>query len=331
MLALLVGLAACAVPGTGGGGRITVTAFFSDIDALEHHATVEMSGVSVGRVSHIQVDGSEAKLTLSLRKGAGVPADAVPVIATPTLLGSQVVDLRVPANDHAGPVQDGAVLADAARPGKLEPDLESLVRSGNQLLGVLGAEGTTALARVISENAQGFGPEGGDLRAVLDSLDTVTAGYASRTQTIQTLLRNLDAFTSATGPSAQADAEALTNLAHATEELDRQKDRLVNLLASLSSLGAQTSSFLSADLDEITHQLSALNTVATGLARQQASLGRVVEYLNGHNLGTSRVVDKNDDFTQVLNDFVVCGLPGGGEDPTSPLNSCSNTTGTTAP
>jgi len=324
MLAMAVAVAACSVPGAGGGNRITAIAYFSDINSLEHHATVEMNGVGVGRVSHIDVTGSLAKLTLSITKSSDVPADVTPEVRTPTLLGAEVVELLVPP--HAtGLLANGAVIADQAHPGQFEPDLESLVGAGNGLLdNFVAQDGTSALAQIISEQAQGFGPEGGDLRAVLDDLDTVVTGYAGQTTTVDTLLNNLATFASGIGPDAEANAEALTNLADTTEVLDRQKDRLVNLLAALSTVSEQGSELLNADLGEITDQLTALNTVTAGVANQQAALGRVVQFLNGHNLSTSRGVDHNDDFIQVLNDFIICGLAGGGEIPSSPVSSCSN-------
>jgi ABC-type transporter Mla subunit MlaD len=235
-----------------------------------------------------------------------------------------VVELQVPANDTAPPLADGAMISTPAKPGTFRPDLETLVQSGQNLLGTLGAEGTTALAQVISEGAQGFGPEGGDLRAVLDNLNTVVSGYAGQTQTIDTLLDNLQSFTSTLGPNAEANAEALTNLADTTAVLDRQKDRLLDLLSSLTAVSAQGSSLLNADLGQITDQLTGLNSVLAGVADRQTALGSVLTYLNGHNLATARAVDPTDDFVQVLNDFIVCGLPGGGEQPTSPLNSCTN-------
>ncbi len=318
---LAVGLAACSLPGDG--GRITVTAWFSDVNALEHHATVEMNGITVGRVSHIATDGVRARLTLSLTRSSHVPANAVPVIRTPSLLATEVVELQVPPGPAAGPLQDHAVLADAVHPARLQPDLETLVKAGNDLLGTLGAAGTSALAQVISENAQGFGPEGADLRAVLDNLNTVVTGYAGQTGTIDTLLHNLDTFASGVGPAAQADAQALSNLAGAVEVLDRQKDRLVDLLNSLNNVSTQGSQLLNADLARITDQLTGLASVTRALADQQNNLARVVQYLNGHNLSTFRGVDRNDDFTQVLNDFIICGLPGGGEVPNDPVNSCS--------
>jgi phospholipid/cholesterol/gamma-HCH transport system substrate-binding protein len=320
---LAIALAACSSIGGGGGNRITVTGDFADVNALEHDASVVMNGVTVGFVKHVTVDGNLAKLTMSLRQNAYVPADVTPVVGQQSLLGPDVVELLVPAGDKAGPLRDHAVIADAAHPGRFQADLETLVKSGTDLLGTLGAEGTTALAQVIAENAQGFGPEGGDLRVVLDDLNTVLGGYATRTQTINTLLDNLDTFASNLGPNAQANAQALTNLANATAVLDRQKDRLLNLLSSLSSVSTEGHSLLSADLREITDQLTSLNTVTKGVANQQAALGQVLKYVNGHNLSTARSVHSAEDFVQVLNDFIVCGLPGGGEVATDPLNSCS--------
>jgi phospholipid/cholesterol/gamma-HCH transport system substrate-binding protein len=316
-------LAACAIPGTGGAGHVTAIAYFSDVNALEHHATVEMNGVGVGIVSHIGVSGSLAKLTLSIRKNADVPAGVTAVVRTPTLLGAEVVELQVPPHP-SGLLVSGAVIADQAHPGVFEPDLESLVKSGNGLLNTFVAQGgTSALAQVVSEGAQGFGPESGDLRAVLDNLDTVVTSYAGQTQTIDTLLGNLSKFASGVGPDAQANAQALSNLAATTEVLDRQKDRLLQLLAALSTLSSQGSQLLNADLSEITDQLTTLSSLTKGVANQQAALGKVLQFLNGHNLSTSRGVDHNDDFVQVLNDFIICGLPGGGEIVGNPVSSCS--------
>lgn len=319
-------LGACSVgtPGGGPSGRITVTGDFVDVNALEHRATVEMNGVNVGVVSHIQVDGSLAKLTMKIKRSAHVPANVVADIRRASLLGPDVVELTPPPGSSAPPLADHAVLADAANPAKFLPDFETLVHAGNDLLGTLGAEGTSALARVVAEGAKGFGPEGGDLRVVLDSLNTVVSGYATRTQTITTLLQSLDTFSSTLSPNAQANVEALSNLARTTEVLDRQKDRLIALLTSLSNVSTQGSQLLEADLGQITTQLNGLRSVTQAVADQQASLANILIYLNGHNLATSRGVSHPNDFTQVLNDFVVCGLPNhaGGDVPGDKLNSC---------
>ena len=152
-LAVAGGLVGCS-GGSGSSARITATADFVDINALEHHATVELNGINVGVVSHITVDGSVAKLTLSLKRSAMIPADVYADVRQDSLLGPDVVELLVPANSHAGLLADHAVIADAAHAGKFQPDFESLVKAGNDLLGPLGAAGTSALARIINENAK---------------------------------------------------------------------------------------------------------------------------------------------------------------------------------
>ena len=319
---LAVGLAACS-PGSGS-GRLTVTADFSDINALEHHATVELNGVNVGVVSHIGLDGSVAKLTLSLKRSAHIPADVTAQVKQDSILGPDVVDLVVPPNSHAPLLADHAVIADASQPGKFQPNFELLVKAGNDLLGTLGAAGISALARVVSEGAKGFGPEGGDLRIVLTDLNTVVSGYATRTQAITTLLQNLDQFSTTLAPNAEANATALSNLARATEALDRQKDRLITLLSALGTVSAQGASLLNSDLGLITNQLTGLKSITQALANQQVALGNVLVNLYGHNLALARGVSHPDDFVQVLNDFIVCGLPGhaGGDTAGDPVNSC---------
>ena len=317
-----VGLAACSGGGSASSGRITVTGEFVDINALEHHATVELNGVGVGVVSHIAVDGQLARLTMSLKKSAHIPADVVADIRQDSLLGPDVVELTPPAGSTAPPLADHAVLADASHPAKFQPNFETLVKAGNDLLGALGASGTSALARVVAEQARGFGPEGGDLRLVLQDLNTVVSNYATRTATLTGLLQNLDRFASTLAPQADANAQALTNLAGATAALDRQKGRLVDLLRSLGALSATGANLLKADLSAITDQFGTLRAVTQALSNQQAALGNVLLYFYGHNLATARGVSRPDDFIQVLNDFIVCGIPGGGDKPGSPTDSC---------
>jgi phospholipid/cholesterol/gamma-HCH transport system substrate-binding protein len=323
VLVLAAALASCA-SGSGSSGRLTATADFADINALEHHATVELNGVNVGVVSHIGLDGTLAHLTLSLKRSAHIPADVVAQVKQDSLLGPDVVDLVVPADSHAPLLADHAVIADASHPGKFQPNFETLVKAGNDLLGTLGAAGISALARVVNEGAKGFGPEGGDLRIVLTDLNTTVTGYATRTQAITTLLQNLDTFSTTLAPNAQANAQALANLATATAELDRQKDRLVSLLSALGSVAQQGASLLNADLGLITDQFTGLNSITKALANQQVALGSLLVNLYGHNLALSRGVSHPDDFVQVLNDFIVCGLPGhaGGDIPGDPVNSC---------
>ncbi|MBV9934622.1 MAG: MCE family protein, partial [Actinobacteria bacterium] len=211
-------------------------------------------------------------------------------------------------------LRDGAVI----RKTEVVPDLEQLVGSGTE---VFAAISSTQLSTLIAENAQGFGGNGAVLSKLLDDLNTITGGFRSRTMTVTTLIDALDQLSSDLGPSAQANAKALANLATTTQILNDQRQELVGLITSLKNLSAEGRSILDAHLAQVGNQLAALRSVTQAVADRQRDLGLLLLNLPGHNAALKAATV--DDFVQVLNDFIVCGLPNGGEDPTSPLNSCN--------
>jgi len=315
IVALMSGTVSCSL---GGSSRsMDATAEFSDVGSLAHNATVEMAGVNIGTVTHISVDGAVARLTMRFPISARVPAGVVAQVRRAAILGPQLIELVIPPGTPPEPL-----LANHARitTTDVRPDLEDLVKSGQDLIGALD---TTELAKLVQESAQGFGGEGARLRQTIDDLNVVLAGYASRDQVIVSLIQDLDRFASSTGPAAQANAEALSNLARAAAVLDDQRIRLTNLLSALDTVSLQGVAFLSTQLPQIADQLLALRTTTQALANQQAALGNILTYLKGHNAATSLATVNG--FIQVLNDFVICGLPNhqGGDNPSSPLNACT--------
>lgn len=308
---LALGLSGCLF---GGGPTISASAVFNDINGLATNAPVEMADVKVGHVSSFQVTGRQAKVYLSIDKTAKVPAEVEADISRTSLLGEVYVDL-VPKTTEATSalLANGAVITNT----RVVPGLEQLVKSGTDLVGALSAN---QLADLINEGAQAFGGKGPELHQLLDHLNTVVAGYNSHTAQITSLVNSLDTLSSSLAPNAQANAQALTNLSHSIRVLNDQSTRLANLLGSLSSLSVQGSSILSAYFPEISNQLNGLRSVTAALAKSQSDLGNVLTYLPIHN--TVLPTGIADNFLQVLNDFIVCGVPGGGEIPTSPLDSC---------
>ena len=317
-------LAALVVAGTvsscapGGAGMMTVSAEFPDVGSLAHNAAVELAGVNVGYVSHIALQGDHARLTLKIPRSAHVPASAYAQVRRAAILGPQVIEIVIPPGAPAEPLlADHADLPQSSN--QVRPDLEDLIKTGTDVIGALSA---SDVARLLQENAAGFGGEGPTLHLVIDNLNTVLSGYASRTATITQLVKDLNSFSSALAPNAQADAEAVANLAKATAILDSQKERLTNLLIALDNVSQQGASILRTQLPQIDDQLLALRQVTQAVANQQQGLASILANLQGHNHSTASATYNG--FIQVIIDLIVCGVPGGGEDPNSPANSCHN-------
>ena len=238
LVAALLMAAAISSCAAGGPGMMSVSAEFPDVGSLAHHAAVEMSGVNIGYVSHITLQGDHARLTLTIPRSARVPASAYAQVRRAAILGPQVIEIVVPPGAPAVPLlANGADLPQSAN--QVRPDLEDLIKTGTDVIGALSA---SDLARLLQENATGFGGEGPTLHAVIDNLNTVLSGYASRTATITQLVNDLNSFSSALAPSAAANAQAVSNLSRATAILDAQKDRLTNLLIALDNVSQQGAS-----------------------------------------------------------------------------------------
>jgi phospholipid/cholesterol/gamma-HCH transport system substrate-binding protein len=300
-----LGLVVASFAGGSGTPTVTVRAVFSDVAGLDSGAPVQVADITVGRVDSITLDGTSALVTLTIDRSARVPADVSAQISQATILGEEVVQLVPTAGVPAGPLlADGATI----RHTSLVPGVEQLVQAGTA---VIGSIGTSDLASLVEAGAQGFGGQGPTLRRLLADLDDVSSAYASRDGEITTLVGDLDRLGAALAPSAGSNAEAIVNFARASTVLASESGQLDDLLGELDRVSVAGRSILETYLPQIDLQLLGLDRVTDALAARQGDLALLLEELPGHDATTHDLTV--GDFAQVVNDLIVCGLPGGGE------------------
>jgi phospholipid/cholesterol/gamma-HCH transport system substrate-binding protein len=313
VVAMAVGLTGCGLTG-GGGDRVHATTTFTDVADLAPGAPVMMADVRIGNVSGIDLSesGDEATLELSFDRSAGVPAAVEARLRRTSPLGEKFVELRPTSDDPDAPLlEDGATIERT----EVVADFEDVVASGTDVFAALGA---SELANLLHEGAEGFGGQGANIRTLLDNLTTVVGGYADHTDELSTLITSIDDLASDVGPSAQRHARALTRLATTTRILDEQSTELLDLVDALSDLSEQGGSILREHFERIQDQIRGLRSVTRAVRRGQVGLENLLEYTDDHN--TALMLGTEGEFSNVLNDFVFCGVPGGGEGPG--VNDC---------
>jgi phospholipid/cholesterol/gamma-HCH transport system substrate-binding protein len=308
LVALTLPASGCLIPGLSSSPSITVSATFSDVSNLVTGAPVQYADVNVGQVSSITLsgNGSQAKVVMSIAKSADVPADVQADVEQATVLGEMVVQLVAGPGASAA---HGRLLADGAtiEHTLAVPGVEQLVRAGTA---VVGAVSTSALAGLIQAGAEGFGGQGATLHRLLADINSVSGAYASRDNEITALISSLNELGSSLAPNAAANALSLTNLAKATTVLAQNSQRFLQLLGALDKLAVTGRGILENYLPGIDLQLEGLDRVTAALADRQQALGLLLEYLPAHDKVLHNVVVNN--FVQIVNDLIVCGLPGGG-------------------
>ena len=309
-LGLALGLGGC-----GGSGQSTLdaSATFTDVADLVAGAPVQYANITVGSVKSISLHDDQARVVLAIEKSAQVPADVTAQLRQTSILGEHFVSLVAPS--PGGPaLRDGAVIAHT----QFVPGIQQLVESGAEVFGAVNA---AQLSEIVANGAQGFGGQAANLKQLLDDFDTILAGYSSRSGEITTLIDNLNQFNATLGPNAQQDAQAIANLAQTTQILAQQSDRFEQLLQSLDDLAAQGNSILSTGLTQTEDQINALAAVAGQLAAHQKDLATILEELPGHNAALAALTVNN--YAQILEDIIVCGIPSGGGSGSTPDSTCN--------
>lgn len=306
------GLAGCS---RGDDRRIQATAVFDDVADLANGAPVQMSDVRIGEVTGIDLtDDHRVRVRVAFDSDVAVPAAVQARLRRTSALGEKFVELRPLDRDPDAPrLADGATIDQAV----VVPDVEDLVASGTELFTSISA---SQLAVIIEESANSIEGRAPDLALLLTRLETVTEGYASRTDTLTQLIEDIDQLASDVAPSAEAHAEALSNLAESTEILDEASADLLATIRSLTTLADEGADILQTHFDRIDLGLRSLRSATRAVASEQAALGRLLLFLPEHNTRVPRILQ--GDFGQVVGDIIVCGLPGGGEVDGDRLNDC---------
>jgi phospholipid/cholesterol/gamma-HCH transport system substrate-binding protein len=325
--AALMAAATLAGCSSGGTPSRTATAIFSDIGDLASGAQVQLADVPVGTVSSISLyHGDRAKIVLTFNPGVKVPADVSAAIARTTILGDQFVQLTVPKHQTGSGAASAPLLADGARIDhtSVVPDVEQFIAAGGEVFGAVSA---SELEQIIAAGGEGFTGSEASLESFLSDISTVATAYADHTSEITQAVNSLNTLSATLAPNSSANAQALTNLSQTVSILAQNSTQFETLLNSLNNVSIQGRSILETYYPQIVDQLNALGAVSSQIAQHQADLAGILEELPIHNTALPSSV--RNGFVQLYENIIVCGVPGLGEDDSSPAFTCAPTTANT--
>ncbi|WP_006245952.1 MlaD family protein [Mycolicibacterium tusciae] len=182
----LVVLTALRSPVTGAVARYT--AEFSDVSGLYVGDDVRISGVQVGKVETIRLDGRIAKVDFTAQADHPLFTNTVAAVRYQTLIGQRYVELVQPAEPHAQLTNTGSIPLEQTIPSfdvaKLfngfQPIFQTLDPAQFNLLG-------ENLLQLIQGDESGIGP-------FLHHLDVISKLAVDRQAVITVMIRNLNAI-----------------------------------------------------------------------------------------------------------------------------------------
>ncbi|WP_158891194.1 MCE family protein [Amycolatopsis anabasis] len=260
-LAVLAALNADKLPFLGGG--TTYAAEFAEAAGLDDQAEVRVTGVKVGEVSDVELEGDHIRVEFTV---SGVPIGdrTTASIEIKTLLGQKYVSLS-PAGDTP---QDPAEPIPRGRT-RVPYDLGSVV---NDLTNSVGQLDSAQLARSFQVISDTFAGSTGPVREALDGLSALSKTISSRDTELATLLRNASQVTTTV---ADRDAEfrrLLTDGQALLGEIQYRKDAIGRLLTATRNLAGHLSGVVADNRGRVGPALTELGRVTDLLQRNQDNL-----------------------------------------------------------
>jgi phospholipid/cholesterol/gamma-HCH transport system substrate-binding protein len=226
------------------------SAYFAEAGGLRTGAAVQVSGLQVGDVASIELDGSRVLVTFKVDKGVRLGDRTEAAIKTKSVLGAKI--LRVTSRGDG--TLTGPIPVERTTPAYELPDaLGDLATTVEDL-------NTNQVSDSLATLAQTFQDTPPDLKVAVDGVARLSETLDKRDAELRALLANAN---------------------KATTVLAGRSDQVVGLIKNADALLAQLQTQSSA-LDEIAHSISALATQLSGfIAENRATLRPALDKLNG--------------------------------------------------
>jgi len=226
----------------------TMYGYFTDASPLDVGSEVRASGVKVGSVASIELDGDVARVGLDLDDAVlPVHEDATLAIRPINLLGENYVALD--AGSPSAPVLDGVVPVEQT---KTDVTLQALLDTFDDPT-------SAGLAVLVTELGKGVDGRGGELAAAIDQLGPVMQQIDALGDVLRAQNETLSNLIATADPVAQSVAGAG---GRRLDQLIQQATETLHALSVQKQSIEETVAELPATLAEARTTLTALDTVA---------------------------------------------------------------------
>jgi phospholipid/cholesterol/gamma-HCH transport system substrate-binding protein len=313
----------CSLPGADK-GPLELTAVFDDVGDLVVNHSVQVADVRVGSVTSIELtDDYHARITMRIKDGLNLPADAVAVLRTTSLLGEKFIELRPRHEGDSCPdgPPAGGVLADGdtVTCTQQAPELEFVAEQAVELLGGVASND---LQTLVETGAVGFGGRGEELRGLIDDLATLSSTLADQTDNIVSVIDGLDRATTQLAAGAPDLDQLLVNLSQTTTLLADNREQAITTLQSLTRLArTQNQLVFEPYLAQTSTQIQQVDAILNEITASRDEVGSLLDWVNQFVLKAPLAIPCRQrasdgvcdtDAAQVYGWFVVPSLQDGG-------------------
>jgi phospholipid/cholesterol/gamma-HCH transport system substrate-binding protein len=252
----------------------TVQAEFHNVLDLVPQSAVKVNDVSVGRVTKVSLTGWHAKVTLLINGDVDLPDNALASIRQTSILGEKFVSLAAPEQGAVGRLTDG----DTIPLGQTDesPEIEQVLSA---LSLVLNGGSVAKLSEITTELNHTFRGRETDMRVLLNRLEEIIGTAADSKRDLVEALGQIDRLARQTRTQTSAIDKALDHLPAALHTIESQRDGLVAMISSLTSLSSVATDVIRKSRSATVHDLRRLGPIVANLAKSGDDLVNALRVL----------------------------------------------------
>ncbi|WP_157963863.1 MlaD family protein [Actinocorallia populi] len=294
---LAVSTGACSVTTLGAPkGGFEFKAEFTDVQSLVVGHSVQISDVSIGTVTDIELESDfRAHVTMELEPGRRIPLGATAAVAKTSLLGENYIKIVLPPGktlESTPSLKEGEVITQTS----VQPDLESISAKVGPILASMGGQDLSQIVDAVAVAVRDKGPQ---LNKLIKQISDVSDSYAAAAKDLQT---TIDGF-ARLGDALEKNSSELDRLPGrlvlATDRIERDRKELKTAVQDLVELGeAFNSTVHSRHATRLKTLLGKVDRILESMIRGRKTLKALVESLHGGLLAAPSLTYKSQGLMQ---------------------------------
>ena len=266
------------------------SAYFSEAGGIKTGSTVRVSGMGVGRVSDIRLEGTKVRIGFTVRDNIELGDRTEAAIKTKSLLGAKIIEIR-PRGDGQ---QNGPISLERTTSAYQLPDaLGDLTAT----ISGLNTEQVSQSLAVLSDTFKDTPP---DLKVAVEGVARFSQTLDQRDGALRNLLANANR---ATGVLAQRSDEVVSLVANTNAlliQLESQSSALDQISNNISAVARQLKGFIDENRETFKPALDKLNGVLTIVDDRKARVQESIKKLNNYAMSLGESVSSGPFFKAYL-------------------------------
>lgn len=272
------------------------TAAFADAGGLRPGDAVQYSGLRVGKVTDVRLDGAHVMVKFEVDENVRLGDRTEAAIKARALLGDKILEV----------VSRGQGLLTTEIPVERTTSPYQLPDALGDLSATISGLDTQQLSTSLATLAETFRATPPELRQAVDGVARFAHSLNARDEQLRNLLRNANKVTSVLAERSDAVVRLVADANALLLQLQGQSAALDRISASLSEMSRQLSAFIAENREDFAPALDKLNGVLTIVDNRKGRIQQAIKYLNAYAMSLGESVASGPFFKA----YVANLLPG---------------------